>query len=181
MGPYSHMFKRRHRHKPHPLQYLKWMSYRMKQQAATPDETHHHAHGHTEEMAHPSQPDTETRMDAETTAAPGLPVDLVDDGDQFVVLADVPGYDTDDIEVTLVDETTVEIAIDPTATVPGASMTDQTYLADERPDRAASRTVTLPEPVVEEGTTASFDRGVLVVELSKADDQDDGAHTIQVN
>ena len=44
------------------------------------------------------------------SGAGALPVDVADTGDAFVVVIDLPGYDRDDIQVTLPDETTLSVA-----------------------------------------------------------------------
>jgi HSP20 family protein len=95
-------------------------------------------------------------------------VDLVDTGDAFEVVADLPGYAPEDIEVTLPDTQTVRIsASQETPTEEESDEADRRYLRRERHSRAVSRTVSLPERVDEEGTTASHDNGVLTVTLPK--------------
>ncbi|MFB6128549.1 MAG: Hsp20/alpha crystallin family protein [Halorhabdus sp.] len=102
-------------------------------------------------------------------SAGGIAVDVVDEDDRFVVTADVPGYDSDDIDVTLPDATTLRIS---------AEQTEETGTERDEPDEgifirrerrrtATSRTVSLPGPVEEDATTASYQHGVLTIELPK--------------
>jgi len=101
----------------------------------------------------------------ETTAGPA--VDVVDTGEAFVVVADLPGYDREDIHVTLVDETTLSVAAErETETVEEADR----YVTRERQRHSVSRQVGLPAPVEEGETSASLDEGVLTVQLPKRGD-----------
>lgn len=93
------------------------------------------------------------------------PIDLADRDDSFVMTVDLPGFETDDIDVSLVDGS-VRIQADREET---AEEGDETYLRRERHRRSVSRTVRLPEPVDEEGVTASFTNGVLTVTLPKCE------------
>ncbi|AHG00576.1 heat shock protein Hsp20 [Halostagnicola larsenii XH-48] len=90
-------------------------------------------------------------------------VDVADEGEEFVVTADLPGYETDDIELTLSDgalrlEATRE---DETAFEEGE------YVRRERTSKSANRRIRLPEPVDEEAVSATFTNGVLTVTLPK--------------
>jgi HSP20 family protein len=102
-----------------------------------------------------------------------VPVDVLDTGDQLVVHADLPGRTSDDIDVTLEDDTLLTISAeydDPDH--------DGQYVKRERPRQAASRTVRLPEAVDPKATTASYDDGVLTVELSKQSGEDGTSITV---
>lgn len=104
------------------------------------------------------------------TELAGVATDVIDEGDAFVVRADLPGYQSENIDVTLGDPQTVQI----TATRTGYE-TDGRYVRRERRQQTANRTVSLPEPVESEGTSADYDAGVLTVRLAKqvADGDDD--------
>ncbi|WP_336329614.1 Hsp20/alpha crystallin family protein [Haloarcula sp. CGMCC 1.2071] len=93
-----------------------------------------------------------------------IPVDVVDEGDAFVVHADLPGYDSDDIDVQLVEDR--EVTISATSSREQES-TDGQYVQRERRQQSLSRSVRLPESVDEAETTASYDNGVLTVRLEK--------------
>jgi len=110
-------------------------------------------------------------------AAGTVPVDVVDDGDSFVVRADLPGYDSDDIDVELAEGRTLTISADHTEE---SELTDGNFVQRERRKQSLSRTVSLPEPVTESETTASYEDGVLTVTLPKVTDDDDGT-SIPVN
>lgn len=93
-----------------------------------------------------------------------VPVDVLDAGDALEVTADLPGYDADDIDVQLEGGRRLTIAAEAeTETEPD----DEQFLRRERRRRSARRTITLPEPVDDEGTEAAYTSGVLAVRLPK--------------
>ncbi|MDS0281881.1 Hsp20/alpha crystallin family protein [Haloarcula onubensis] len=110
-------------------------------------------------------------------AAGTVPTDVVDEGDSFVVRADLPGYDSDDIDVQLAEGRTLTISADHSEE---RETDDGRYVQRERRQESLSRSVSLPEPVAESGTTADYDDGVLTVTLPKATDDEDGT-SIPVN
>lgn len=92
------------------------------------------------------------------------PVDVADRGEEFVVTVDLPGFDKDDIEVTLAD-TTLRIA----ASRESSAEEDGEFIRRERRRESTSRSVRLPETVDEDGIEASHTNGVLTVTLPKRD------------
>lgn len=106
-----------------------------------------------------------------------VPVDLYDEGEAFSLVADLAGFDGDDIELTLPDERTVRISAD--RSVGSDRDDDGVYVRQERSESVA-RTVSLPEPVEETETSASFDAGVLTLTLPKREPDED-SHSIPVN
>jgi len=106
------------------------------------------------------------------------PVDVADTGDAFVVVADLPGYDSSDLDVTLSDPTTLVLAAErETETIDEA----ERYVTRERQRRAVSRRVGLPEPVDEDGTSAAYEDGVLTVTLPKRSTDTEEGTDIPVN
>lgn len=100
----------------------------------------------------------------------GVPADVIDEGDAFVVRADLPGYAAADVDVTLTDGRTLRITAER-----ARDETDGRYVRRERRQRTADRTVTLPEPVAASSAMADYDAGVLTVRLAKR--ADDGSGT----
>lgn len=98
----------------------------------------------------------------------GVAVDVVDHGDRYRVTADLPGFEKDDIEVRLAAGT---LYLDGERET-GTADEDVDYLRRERRRDSASRRVSLPEPVDEDGITARYDRGVLTVDLPKQEAED---------
>jgi HSP20 family protein len=100
-----------------------------------------------------------------------IAVDIVDEDDQLVVVADLPGYDADDIEVQLHDERRLQIAAERSEEYEHEE--GQVVRRERRAERA-SRSVTLPEPVAPDDTQASYENGVLSVRLAKQTHSDEG-------
>ncbi|EMA61386.1 Hsp20/alpha crystallin family protein [Halorubrum lipolyticum] len=156
-------------------------------------------------------------LDTPGSGAPTLPgardvdVDVIEDDETITVLADLPGFDADEIEVELRDETLsiaatreetrdAETTVDgdegPTNAVADADGDDADDTGDdseagddagvryhrhERRRRAVSRRVPIPEPVERDGATASYDDGVLTVTLPKRSSSDGAGHSIDVS
>ncbi|WP_255169539.1 Hsp20/alpha crystallin family protein [Natrononativus amylolyticus] len=96
-------------------------------------------------------------------------VDVADAGDEYVVTADLPGYETEEIDLTLA-EGTLKLEADRTEE---SLDEDREYVRRERSHRSVSRRLRLPEPVDEEGVTAQYNNGVLTVTLPKVEGLDD--------
>jgi HSP20 family protein len=147
-------------------------------------------------------------LDSPGPGVPGFPgardvdIDVIEDDESITVLADLPGFDADEIELELRDETLsiaatreetrdVEAAVDESdagADDGGAEVdpddtgeTDVRYHRHERRHRAVSRRVPIPEPVERDGATASYDDGVLTVTLPKRSSSDGAGHSIDVS
>ena len=143
----------------------------------------------------------------DTPSLPGihdLAVDVIEDDESITVIADLPGFDDDDIEVELHDdalsiaatreaETTVSIGDDEhePATDRGdddtphdddtSDETDVRYHRRERRIRSVSRRVAIPAPVERDGASASYDAGVLTVTLPKRSETNLSGHSIDVS
>ena len=100
----------------------------------------------------------------EAATSGGVPVDVLDADEAFVVTADLPGYEKSDIDVRLSGDT-LSIAAERETEHDEATAE---YVRRDRSSQHVSRSVRLPEPVDEESTTAEYDNGVLTVTLEKA-------------
>jgi len=96
----------------------------------------------------------------------GISVDVRDEADAVVVVADLPGYDTDDIEVQLTDERTLRLVAE-RETESEESDEDGVYVRRERTRESVERTIPLPEAVDDGETSAAYENGVLTVTLPK--------------
>ncbi|MDL5361053.1 Hsp20/alpha crystallin family protein [Halalkalicoccus sp. NIPERK01] len=94
-----------------------------------------------------------------------MSIDLADRDEEFVVTADAPGFDKNEIDVRVTDRTlTIEAERDEES-----EERDETYLRSERRSESLRRTVQLPEPVDEESVSATYKNGVLTITLPKRD------------
>ncbi|USZ70934.1 Hsp20/alpha crystallin family protein [Natronosalvus halobius] len=123
-----------------------------------------------EEMLDRVSKQFETGVGGSGLSFPGsVAVDVADHRDEYVVTADLPGFETEDIELTLVEGT---------LRLEAEQETDRTdehdrYLRRERSHKSVSRRLHLPEPVDEESISANYNNGVLTVTLPKLQESDD--------
>lgn len=94
----------------------------------------------------------------------GVPVDIVDREDAYVVTADLPGYEKEDVDIRLSGSTLTIGATRETETADE----DESYVRQERATESVSRTIRLPEPLDGGSTEASYNNGVLTVTLGKS-------------
>jgi HSP20 family protein len=108
-------------------------------------------------------------------------VDLEDRGDSFVVTADLPGFDREEIDLSLREETLELSASHETEEETEEETETATYVRRERRRSDVRRSVYLPDPVVAEETSATYENGVLTVTLPKATPEEDEGTDIPVN
>ena len=110
-------------------------------------------------------------------------VDIAEYDDEFLVMADLPGYDREHIGVRAADgQLTITAERDETTHDEhdaGESAAGR-YLRRERRHESITRTVDLPSSVVETDASATYRNGVLTVTLPKADADVDDGHRIDV-
>ncbi len=107
------------------------------------------------------------QFDQSQEAVTTMGVDLADHGETFVLTADVPGFEKDDIDVRL-SENTIHI----TATRESETTDDpedEFYIKSERARQSLSRSIQLPDPIDEEAVEARYRNGVLTITLPKRD------------
>jgi HSP20 family protein len=94
-------------------------------------------------------------------------MDLVETDDRFVLRADLPGLDEEDIKIEFEDGT---------LTVSGERKAEheaknEGYYRVERAFGSFSRSLTLPQGIDPEAVTASFNRGVLEIRIPKPEER----------
>jgi len=94
-------------------------------------------------------------------------MDLIETGEHFVLRADLPGMDQDDIQIELEDGT---LTLSGERKAEHESKNEGFYRV-ERAFGAFSRSLALPKGVDPEGVSASFDRGVLEVRIPKPEER----------
>lgn len=105
-----------------------------------------------------------------------IDVDVSETDSEVVVTADLPGYDKEEISITLNDDR-LTLAAERTES---RTEDNARYHRRERTNRQVRRTVTLPADVDDEGANATHKNGVLTVRLQKRQADDEG-HTIDVS
>lgn len=109
--------------------------------------------------------------------AGGFDIDLAEYDDELVVVADLPGYDNDGIDVS-VDDDRLTIAAE--RSMEREDGGEGAYLHRERRSASARRTVSIPVEIREEDANATYTNGVLTVTLPKVHADGDDAHHIDV-
>lgn len=90
-------------------------------------------------------------------------IDMAEHDDEIVIVADLPGFDSEEIELS-VDEDRLHIS----ASHSQESLDEETdYVHRERTNRSVQRSISLPVSVDAEGASASYTNGVLTVTLPK--------------
>jgi HSP20 family protein len=103
---------------------------------------------------------------ASTTAGAWVPpLDIYETQDRFVVNVELPGIDPESVDVSVEDST---------LTIRGerpfySDVDENSFHRVERRYGSFARSITLPQTTDPEGIEASFDRGVLTVEVPKAE------------
>ena len=102
-------------------------------------------------------------------------VDLIDNKTEFIVRADVPGLDKDELDITINAEV---------VTIKGERKAEETsedecFYCRESSYGSFERVVTLPEKIVNDEAKANLKNGVLTLNLPKAEPT--GAVKIEVN
>jgi HSP20 family protein len=105
----------------------------------------------------------DSRWGEGSMASGAMKVDVSSHGDDIVVVADLPGFDREEIELS-VDEDRLTIAASHDVE---SGDEDASYIHRERAHRAVRRSVSLPVEVDAEGASASYTNGVLSVTLPK--------------
>jgi HSP20 family protein len=105
-------------------------------------------------------------------------VDVAETDTEIVVTADLPGFETEEVTISLSGrDLTIEADH-----AEESEETDARYVRRERTHRALSRTVRLPDEVDEDAATAEYRNGVLTVTLPRETvEADEDTHTIDID
>jgi len=105
-----------------------------------------------------------------------VPVDLVDHGETYELVVDLPGYDAEDIELTYADG---NVRIEASRETESYAEEEGTFVHRERAE-SISRNVHVPDAVAEDDISASYEDGMLTVTLPKRSESIEG-HSIDIN
>jgi HSP20 family protein len=116
------------------------------------------------------------QVDRLTAAFEPMAVDIVEQDEQFILTADLPGFERDDIEVRLTDDR-LHIEANREEETEEEEETSR-RIRRERHHRSMKRSIRLPSSIDSENTEARMNRGVLTVTLPK---QSSGSgHSIEI-
>lgn len=107
----------------------------------------------------------------------GMPLDVIEEGDAYIVKANIPGINPDDIEITFTGNV---------LTIKGEMHSDDEvkenrYHMRERRYGAFSRSISLGDRINGENISAAYDNGVLTLTLPKAEEAKPKRITVKPN
>jgi HSP20 family protein len=94
-------------------------------------------------------------------------IDLADKDDEFVLTAELPGFEKDDIDVRVTDSTLRLEAEHAEETEETDEEEQGEYVRRERHRASVARSISLPEAVETDDISATFNNGILTVQLPK--------------
>ena len=97
------------------------------------------------------------------TEMESVSIDLAETDDEFVVTADLPGFDRDDVDIRVTDHT-LRVEADREA---ATEEREAEYLRRERRHESVRRSIRLPDEVDKDAVTATMKHGVLTVTLPR--------------
>ncbi|MFW5900882.1 MAG: Hsp20/alpha crystallin family protein [Halodesulfurarchaeum sp.] len=93
-------------------------------------------------------------------------VDLKETDDEFVLTAELPGFDKDDIDVRVTDST---LRLEAQHAEETEAEEEGEYIRRERHRASVTRSISLPEAVEADDISATFNNGVLTVQMLKSE------------
>lgn len=93
-------------------------------------------------------------------------VDLKDRDDEFVLTAELPGFEKDDIDVRVTDRT---LRLEAEHAEETEEEEEGEYVRRERHRASVARSISLPEAVEADDISATFKNGVLTLRLPKSE------------
>lgn len=105
-----------------------------------------------------------------------LRIDFVETDEEYVVVANVPGFSKADVDVYVTDQT---LAIDAERSE-DTEMREGTFITNERTHESVSRQLTLPNDADTDDVTATMDEGVLTIHVGRTEPLDSG-HRIDID
>ncbi|MFC7166633.1 Hsp20/alpha crystallin family protein [Halospeciosus flavus] len=112
-------------------------------------------------------------------------VDIAESDDAYEVTADLPGFEPEDIDLSVHDDvlhvearSESESETEATGAGEGEGEEERSVIRKERSTRSIRRQIRLPGPVDEAGAEAEYQNGVLTVTLPKAEGEE--THSIEI-
>lgn len=100
----------------------------------------------------------------------GPEADVLDRDDSYMVSVDLPGFETDEVNVRIGDDA---LLID-AERIEMTGVDEDSFVRRERTQESVSRRITFPDPVDHENVEATLEQGVLRVEVPKETTTDRG-------
>lgn len=110
------------------------------------------------------------QLDAWMPGTTSMNVDVLDADDEYIVTVDVPGFDREDLTVRVTDNV---LYVDAEHTEEEIADHER-FIRKERAMRTTSRTIKFPTPVAADAVEGHMDRGVLTIDVPKAEPLEEG-------
>jgi HSP20 family protein len=107
-------------------------------------------------------------VEADLTSS--VAIDLEDASDELVLTAELPGFDTNDVDVQVIDDTVHLKAEHGTE----ATEIEREFVRRERHRASVERSIPLPASVHTDDISATFENGLLTVQLPKLEPTSEG-------
>lgn len=104
-------------------------------------------------------------------------VDVGESDEEVTITADLPGYDREEIDVTIHEGRLTLRAERDRET----EEENEEYHRRERSHREVTRTIRIPTEIEKDAASATYSNGVLTVTLPKVDESDDSGYHIDVS
>ncbi|MEA5409844.1 Hsp20/alpha crystallin family protein [Haloarculaceae archaeon H-GB2-1] len=125
-----------------------------------------------EEASHKLE--SESPLGGLASGGESMAIDLVEHDDEFVVTADLPGFEREDVEIRMTDHT---LRID-ASHEESIDEEDEEYIRHERRQQSVRRSIRLPGEVDTDNVTATMQNGVLTLTLPRRESEK--GHTIEI-
>lgn len=106
----------------------------------------------------------------------GISMDVANYDEEIVVVADLPGFEKENIDLSVTDDS---LTVKATRESDEESESDA-YVRRERSSESVQRSISLPAMVDADATSASYNNGVLTVTLPKLE-KGEGSHRIDID
>ncbi|MFB6196063.1 MAG: Hsp20/alpha crystallin family protein [Haloplanus sp.] len=113
----------------------------------------------------------EEELESLSSTASSVAIDLKDEDEAFVLTAELPGFDKNDIDLRVTDRT---LRLEAEHETESEEESEGDYIRRERRSTSVARSVTLPAAVEADDVSATFQNGVLTVRLPKTEPTEDG-------
>jgi len=117
-----------------------------------------------------------SQFDGSRSVGREMAIDLREEPEAFVAIVDLPGYEKDDIDISVDDRL---LTIEAAREADEADESDD-YVHRERRSQSAHRSIRLPAGVRADDASATYNNGVLTVTLPKVVVDDDESRRIDI-
>lgn len=105
-------------------------------------------------------------------SASSITIDLEDLGEVYLLTAELPGFDTEDVNIQATDHT---LRLEAERAEESPEETDGEFIRRERNRVSLTRSISLPERIETDEVSANYNNGILTVEMPKSEPVQQGS------